>query len=95
MLVLAATYQHERLQRYIPGEQLRSLLDRTIAWLGRLSPISQTCKADCWILQQIRSSLFPAMDRSRDVNSINDVPRAESEASCESEIAVAHRAHAA
>lgn len=95
MLVLAATYRDERLQQYISGEQLRSLLDRTISWLGRLAPISQTCKADCWILQRIRGSLFSTRSRSGDESGLNQASRDQSEASCGSEIAVARRTYAA
>lgn len=94
VLVLAATYRHERLKRYVPRDRLRSLLDRTIAWLGRLAPISQTCKADCLILQRIQNSLFAPIDHSRTGSGTNEHEIGEREASCESEITVARKAEA-
>ena len=89
MLVLAATHQHENLRCYLPRDKLLSLLDRTIASLSRLGAISQTCKADCWILRRIRSSIAPATNLSGTVNGITAHTPSERDGSCESNIVVA------
>ena len=94
MLVLAATYQHEKLRCYVPRDKLVSLLDRTIASLSQLGAISQTCKADCWILRRIRDRMFPAVDPSSNVNGINPLTPTEREGSCGSEIVVASQSYA-
>lgn len=64
MLVLAAAYNHGKLKHYVPEEKLRSLLDRTIAFLNYHAPISQTCKIDSRILERIRQRLFPFQEIS-------------------------------
>lgn len=64
MLVLSATYF--RLQampdapELVSGGTLQRLLERTIKFLRRLSPISPTCRHDCHILEKIRNRIFPS-----------------------------------
>lgn len=91
MLVLAAVYQHQNLRCYVPRDKLLGLLDRTISTLDRLAPISQTCKADCWILRQIRNSMFPAAGNPGIGlhGGISGPTPPDREPSCDSEIVVA------
>lgn len=92
MLVLASTYQHQNLRHYIPREKLLTLLDRTIGTLNRLAPISQTCRADCWILRRIRNSMFPGAEihssHTLSGGLLGPTPPGR-EGSCDSEIVVA------
>lgn len=89
LLVLAATYTHEKLKVYVPEDKLRYLLDRTITFLDRLAPISQTCKADCWILRRIRQWVFQTKDPGTAVEEVDVPERSASESSFGSAIAVA------
>lgn len=58
MLVLAATYYTPWLRDLVPARDFETKLDRTIAFLRRLAPISPTCNIDCGILEKIHRLLF-------------------------------------
>lgn len=60
MLVLSATYQNAYLKTLVPAERFHQLLERTIAFLRKLAPISPTCMVDCGILEKFNNHLFPA-----------------------------------
>nr|OQO17415.1 hypothetical protein B0A51_15582 [Rachicladosporium sp. CCFEE 5018] len=62
MLVLAAAYNHQVLRQLVPADRFSELLERTIRFLRRLSPISSTCKQDCGILEKLSRHLFPVKD---------------------------------
>lgn len=59
MLVLAATYK-SHLSRLVNRNKLEELLDRTINFLGKYSPISPTLKKDAEILHDIKQQIFGA-----------------------------------
>lgn len=58
MLVLTATYYNSWLQGLVDRDKLQRLLERTIRFLRKLSPISPTCGHDCQILEKISKLLF-------------------------------------
>ena len=58
MLVLSAAFHNKYLNRLIPTDRFHRLLERTIQFLRRLSPISPTCHNDCAILEKINRLLF-------------------------------------
>ncbi|KJX95744.1 hypothetical protein TI39_contig1052g00001 [Zymoseptoria brevis] len=58
MLVLLAVYRCTCLNSMVPEARLIQLLERTIAFLRRLTPISPTCKADCGILEKLQHTMF-------------------------------------
>ena len=60
MLVLAATFNTKTLKQLVPEDRFQRLLERTISFLRRLSPISPTCHNDCLILEKINRHLFGA-----------------------------------
>lgn len=57
MLVLQAASRHPVLRDLVPQEKLAYLLNRTIAFLRNLSPISPTLKYDARILELSMRSL--------------------------------------
>ena len=58
MLVLSATYYNKWLKTLVARDRFHGLLERTIRFLRRLSPISPTCAHDCSILEKITTLLF-------------------------------------
>lgn len=58
MLVLSATYYNRWLKTLVPVQEFQKLLERTIQFQRRLSPISPTCSLDCQILEKISKLLF-------------------------------------
>lgn len=58
MLVLSAVYNSEYMKTLVPEHKFKKLLQRTIGFLRRLSPISPTCSADCVILEKFQHTLF-------------------------------------
>ncbi|KXT04056.1 hypothetical protein AC578_4909 [Pseudocercospora eumusae] len=58
MLVLSAVYNSEYMKTLVPEHEFKRLLQRTIGFLRRLSPISPTCSADCVILEKFQHTLF-------------------------------------
>ncbi|KAF2763949.1 hypothetical protein EJ03DRAFT_283087 [Teratosphaeria nubilosa] len=58
MLVLSATYYSNALRSLVDPDRFRRLLERTIGFLRKLSPISPTCAIDCSILEKIHKKIF-------------------------------------
>lgn len=60
MLVLSATYKSTSpaLSALISRKQLEELFDRTISFLGRLMPLSESLEQDVRILEALRKVLF-------------------------------------
>ena len=60
MLVLSATYKSTSpdLSKLIPRERLEELFDRTITFLRRLMPLSESLEQDVMILEALRKLLF-------------------------------------
>lgn len=58
MLVLAASYHNVYLKTLVDKERFSALIERTINFLRRLTPISPTCYHDCGILERISRLLF-------------------------------------
>ena len=60
MLVLSATYKSTSpdLSKLIPRERLEELFDRTITFLRRLMPLSESLEQDVIILEALRKLLF-------------------------------------
>lgn len=67
VLVLCAVYHNEWSRKLVEADKLSELLDRTISFLRKLSPISPTCKADCGILEKFRNLLFPIKEEAKAV----------------------------
>lgn len=67
MLVLCAVYNNSWMKSNVEADKLSELLNRTISFLRKLSPISPTCKADCGILEKFRNHLFPIKEEANAV----------------------------
>ena len=65
MLVLSAAFYNRYLSQLVNRERFQYLLERTISFLRRLSPISPTCSIDCSILEKIQRLLFPVKSEEK------------------------------
>ncbi|QIW98839.1 hypothetical protein AMS68_004357 [Peltaster fructicola] len=59
MLVLAAAFNTPHVKALVPQAEFEEKLERTIAFLRRLSGLSPTCQLDCFYLETIQTALFP------------------------------------
>jgi hypothetical protein len=62
MLVLSATHESDYLCKLVPREKFQKLMARTIKFLRRLAPISETCRLDCGILEKFNKTIFGIED---------------------------------
>lgn len=67
MLVLTAVVMSKIYNSLLREDEYHRLLNRTIAFLRKLSPISPTCKADCGILEKFASNLFNPSEDLKDI----------------------------
>lgn len=58
MLVLAAAFHNKYLNQLVDKARFQRLIERTINFLRKLTPISPTCWHDCGILERISRMLF-------------------------------------
>jgi hypothetical protein len=58
MLVLSAAHESDYLRQLVPREKFQALMVRTIKFLRRLAPISETCRLDCGILEKFNKTIF-------------------------------------
>lgn len=72
MLVLAACWNDGRLRRLVERWSFPALLDRTIAFLGKLYELSPTCRADHEILVKVRAIMFGRRSNEWDMPSSDD-----------------------
>lgn len=62
MLVLSATLESDYLTTLVDRDEFRRLMTRTIGFLRRLAPISETCRLDCGILEKFNKTIFGIED---------------------------------
>lgn len=72
MLVLAACWNDGRLRQLVERWSFPALLDRTIAFLGKLYELSPTCRADHDILIKLKALLFRRRSNDCDMPSSDE-----------------------
>lgn len=72
MLVLAACWNDSRLRQLVEQWSFPTLLNRTIAFLGKLYELSPTCRADHDILVKMRAHLFDKRSNEWEMSSSDE-----------------------